>query len=382
MKKRCNIIGIKSAAYLTACLCLSSAAAFDYGFLLSNDSRIEAIGNNSYYLNQQNEVSAWLKIPFGKGVSHYLAAECLYRFEYDDRTSFDADYADLQLFKYVWGTDTGRGFLEIDAGRFFTADATSRIFAQNADGLRVSFTGGQCAVQVSGSYTGLLNGNIVKMRNATDFDLPDNEKLYSFADKYVNAMVTATFPNVFLYQSVSVQGIASVRINETMYNRFYGTISIAGPIYRSLMYDVCASMGFSQYDDESVTISPFAKGTVSYYFTETAVNLDVLFAGKDFTGITSMTAYSSALEPEFTDILMAGISVLSKPADVSLFSAGFDAVFDGTEQYEFKGCQYNLGVVLQIASDVQSGIDWIQYIDAHSSGEHYCELSFKAKLAL
>ncbi|MBP3366756.1 MAG: hypothetical protein J6K96_07165 [Treponema sp.] len=381
MKKRCNIIGIKSSAYLTACLCLASAAAFDYGFLLSNDSRIEAIGNNSYYLNQQNEVSAWLKIPFGKGVSHYLAAEGLYRFEYDDRTSFDANYADLQLFKYVWGTDTGRGFLEIDAGRFFTADATSRIFAQNADGLRVSFTGGQYAVQISGSYTGLLNGNIVKMRNAKDFDLPDDEKLYSLADKYVNAMVTATFPNVFLYQSVSVQGIASVRINETMYNRFYGTISIAGPIYRSLMYDACASMGFSQYD-ESVTISPFAKGTVSYYFTETAVNLDVLFAGKDFTGITSMTAYSSASEPEFTDILMAGISVLSKPADVSLFSAGFDAVFDGTEQYEFKGCQYNLGVVLQIASDVQSSIDWIQYIDAHSSGEHYCELSFKAKLAL
>lgn len=362
--------------------CAGTAAAFDFGLLIENSSSAEKTGGGSFHLNQKDDVSAWIKIPLGKGVSHYLAAECLYRFEYDDAPPEISHYVDFPLLKYSFGTRLGERFLNIHAGRFFTADLTSRIFAQNADGCFVSLEDEYVSVQAYASYTGLLNGNTVKMTHAEDFDSVDSKKAYSFADKYLNAMITATFPNLFLQQSVAVQGIGSFRLAEKSYNRLYGTVSMSGPIYRSLMYDICASAAYTSYDGENGTLSPFIKGCVSYYFSKSTVHLSAVFAGTDFTGITSLKAYNSAVEPEYTDFAKAGISASAKPADCVLLSASFDSVFDGTEHYEFKGCQYAVGADIQAASDVLIGAGWVQYIDMNRTEENYMAVSLNAKIAL
>ena len=179
-----------------------------------------------------------------------------------------------------------------------------------------------------------------------------------------------------------MQGIGSFRFAEKSYNRFYGTVSISGSIYQGLMYDVSASAGVKSYDGEDVVVSPFVKGKLSYYFSKWAVNVNAVFAGKDFTGITSLKAYNSALEPEYTDFIKAGISASVKPFDILLLSAGCDSVFDGTKNYGFKGIQYNVDATLQIASDVMIGAGWVHYIDMNVTEENYKSISLKAKIAM
>ena len=297
-------------------------------------------------------------------------------------TGFYANYVDMPLLKYSFGTDAGSGFFDLNVGRFFASDLTSRIIAQNADGCSVSFKNDFFSLQGYASYTGLLNGNITKMLNAKDFNAVDSRQVYSLADKYLNVMATVIFPDLFLQQTVAVQGIGSFRFAEKSYNRFYGTVSISGPIYQGLMYDVSASAGVKSYDGEDVVVSPFVKGRLSYYFSKWAVNVNAVFAGKDFTGITSLKAYNSALEPEYTDFIKAGISASVKPFDILLLSAGFDSVFDGTKNYGFKGIQYNVDATLQIASDVMIGAGWVHYIDMNVTEENYKSISLKAKIAM
>ena len=43
----------------------------------------------------------------------------------------------MPLLKYSFGTDAGSGFFDLNVGRFFASDLTSRIIAQNADGCSV-----------------------------------------------------------------------------------------------------------------------------------------------------------------------------------------------------------------------------------------------------
>lgn len=372
--------------FLTLFLCFFCFAenifAFDFGVLIFNDTAGKGIAGNAFSLDQKDEVSAWIKIPFGESFSHYLAAECLYRFEYDGYTGFYANYVDMPLLKYSFGTDAGSGFFDLNVGRFFASDLTSRIIAQNADGCSVSFKNDFFSLQGYASYTGFLNGNITKMLDAKDFNAVDSRQVYSLADKYLNVMATVIFPDLFLQQTVAVQGIGSFRFAEKSYNRFYGTVSISGPVYKDLVYDVSASAGVKSYDGEDVVVSPFVKGKLSYYFSKWAVNVNAVFAGKDFTGITSLKAYNSALEPEYTDFIKAGISASVKPFDILLLSAGCDSVFDGTKNYGFKGIQYNVDATLQIASDVMIGAGWVHYIDMNVTEENYKSISLKAKIAM
>lgn len=354
----------------------------DFGFLLTNDTCSKNYGSTSFYISQENEVSAWVKIPFGGSLSHYLAAEGMYRFEYNDGTGFSAHYLDVSLLKYAYRTDAGSGVLKVNAGRFFFSDLTSRIFAQNADGIFASFESSAFSVGAYASYTGLLNANVVKMLDADDFDSDGTHCVYSLADKYVNAVVTASFPLLFAGQTLSVQGAGSFRLSETAYHRMYATAELSGEICRNLMYDVCASAAFKLYGNEPLNVSPFVKGTLQYYFSKTALGFNMVFAGNDFSGVTSLKAYNSALEPEYTAFLKTGIFASVKPNDILLFEAGIDTVFDGTKNYRFKGIQYELDLGLQVAGDVFFGMGWTHYIDRSVERENYMEVSLKAKVAL
>lgn len=374
----------KLVKFISAAVCalsLSSAFALDYGFLLDNNTSFKTNVKKNMYLLQKDSASAWIKVPFGENRNSYFVGEGLYKFEYNDDTKQMKNYLDVNLLKFVIFKQFDNSSLEADIGRFFIVDTSGLIFTQNCDGAFVKYT--NSLVQVSGyaGYTGLLNGNTVTMINCPSFKGNDTKKIYDLADRNVIAMITGRFENLFADQTLSVQALGSFRADSIAYNRIYATLGMNGPVTSSLFYSITGTCGFTSYNGNEVKVSPLVRANLTYYFPIASVGLNAVYAGKDFTGITSQTALESIAEPEYSDLLKAGISASVKPLDNLLISVSGDIAFDGSKNLEVKGAQYKVGVDYQVLSDVMIGASWVQYFDINKSDADCMAASVKAKIA-
>lgn len=371
----------KLIASVLCALSVSSAFAVDYGFLIDNDTSFNTDADNKFYLKQKDTVTGWLKIPFGENYNNYFITEALYRFEYNQDLNETKNYADLNLFKFVFFNKLANGSLSANIGRFNVIDASGYVFSQNADGVFVKYANKTVDVSAYAGYTGLLNGNVITMINSPSFKGCDSKKVYDFADRNVVAMVTGSFPYLFADQTLTVQAVGSFRTDEITFNRIYATLGISGPIVGNLFYNVTGTFSFTSYKGEDFKFSPLVKADVSYYFANGCVGIKAVFAGKEFYGITSQTALDSLREPEYTDLLKTGLYGSFKPAaNVSIKASG-DVAFDGKRNYELKGFQFKAGVNYQITSDVMVGALWSGYWDINKTDENHQAVSVKAKIA-
>lgn len=374
----------KLIKFFTAAVCgfaLSSAFALDYGFLVDNNTSFRTRPNKEMYFFQQDSASAWIKVPFGSSPDNYFVGEGLYKFEFNGNTNQLYHYLDLNLLKFVFINELESGKLEADLGRFFVVDATGLIFTQNCDGAFVKYSNDFMEVSGYAGYTGLLNGNTVTMINSPSFKGNDAKQLYDFADRNVIAMVTGNFPFLFADQSVKVQFAGAFRTDEITYNRMYATLGMNGPIAGNLFYNIAGTAAFISYNGKPVQVAPFVKADLVYYFPIASVGLNAVFAGNDFTGITSQTALDSSYEPEYKGLLKTGISAKVRPINNLLISVSGDVAFDGSKNFELKGAQYKVGADYQVVSDVLIGASWVQYFDINKTDLDYQAVSIKAKIA-
>lgn len=372
---------VKTFLAFACTLSLSSAFAFDFGFLLDNNSTFKTNSDKKMYLLQKDSASAWVKVPFGQNVNNYFVAEGLYKFELNQDAKTINNYLDFNLLKVSFLNQFDNGSLKVDLGRYLISDATGIIFAQKSDGAFVKYSNSVVELSAYAGYTGLLNGNVVSMINSEDFEGCDSSKLYSFAEKNVVAILTASFPYAFADQTVSVQGTGSFKVDGNSYNRIYATVGMNGPVSGNLFYNVSGTVAMISYNGQDFKVSPLVKGDVTYYWPVASVGVNAVWAGKDFAGITSQTALNSMEEPEYSDLLKAGIAAKVKPVDNLVVSVSGDVAFDGTKDYELKGVQYLIGADYQIVSDVSVGASWVQYFDINKTDSDYQAISVKAKVA-
>lgn len=376
MKKLVKLISLAVCA-----LSISSAFALDYGFLVDNNTSFKTNAKKNMYLLQKDSVSAWVKTPLGQNQNNYFSAEGIYKFEYNADVKQIKNFVDINLLKFVFVNQLESGKLETDFGRFFVVDASGLIFTQNCDGAFVKYSSG--SVEVSGylGYTGLLNGNTVTMINAPTFIGNDEKKVYDFADRNAIAMVTGYFPSLFAEQSLTVQAAGAFRTDVITYNRIYATLGLSGPIAGNLFYSVTGTASFILDNGKEMKVSPLVRADLTYYFSIASAGLSVIYAGKDFTGITSQTALNSLAEPEYNNLLKAGIFAAVKPVDNLLIKVSGDIAFDGSKNMQLKGIQYKAGVDYQIASDVLIGASWTQYFDINKTDADSMAAAVKAKIA-
>lgn len=373
---------LKKINMLCAVLSMSAGAfAVDFGGMINNSSTLKNDTAGKYFLQQQDDVTLWLKVPFGANSKSYFITEGLYKFEYNSLAGTFSNYADLNLLKFCFIKDFGSSQLEFDLGRFALCDLTGIIFTQNSDGGFVKYSAKNFDISFLASYTGLLNGNVVKMIKTPDAAAVDASKVYSFGTGFVNAVFTAGFKNLFAQQNLGVQLIANLHFGNQNYNRFYGTVALDGPVFNNLMYSLTGTAEVILDNNNQVKVSPLVKADLSYYFPALMLNAHMIFAGNDFSGITSQTAIKSCSEPEYTAMIKTGLNMSYKPLNVLLISAGCDAVFDGNKGYEFKGLEYNAAVDYQVVSDVSLGLSWNHYIDFNKSDSSCQNLTAKVKLA-
>lgn len=354
--------------------------AIDYGANLKNDTKISPNEDDFFNLLQRNDLSAWIKVPFNENNSAYLVAEGLYRFEYNNSVSYRVNYIDLSMLQFVLNKEIGDNLFSLNLGRFAFTDLTSCIFGQPADGVSFSFDSSVYNFSLYAAYTGLLNSNVIKMINSEDFEI-EPEKVYALSDKFATVALGVSLPELIPNNTLSLQGLGAIRLDEIANNKFYLTVGLDGVVNQNIFYSVYGTASLKSYDKEDYLISSFAKADLNFIYDKLFLNVNALFAGKDFEGVTSFVALNSGYEPEYNSLLKPGVLASYRILDNVKFFASADIAFNGKENYSLKGFQYDIGCDWQVVSDVYIGLDWNQYIDIDESDANYKAVNLKAMIS-
>ena len=371
MKK--SSIKVAIAATLFAAVVLP-ASAVDFGGTLDNTTKFTGPKIDTLSLDQKDSISFWLRAPFNNEGTMYLAAEGLFQYEYIQSTTTTNLVADCDLFKFSDNISMGaKKSLLLSVGRFFKSDSSGIVFSQTSDGVYAQFKIPKMNIGVYGGYTGLLNAKSVSILNAaTSTYAYDTTKVYAFAAPYAVAGASFTAPYLFANQTIGVEvysffGTASTTSN---YNRFYGTLSMNGPLSSNIFYTFASTFGT---DDTFASVGNLSQFALSFYptFMSSAVTAHAVYAsGRNgpfsaFTGFTSNSATLAMDCPEYTGIITAGLSYSMKPLNSLLLSAGADGVFDCPESVSYSGVQFYGTVLYQAFTDVQLSLSAQQYIDTN-----------------
>lgn len=354
--------------------------AIDYGANLKNDTKISPNEDDFFNLLQRNDLSAWIKVPFNENNSAYLVSEGLYRFEYNNSGSYRVNYIDLSMLQFVLNKEIGDNLFSLNLGRFAFTDLTSCIFGQPADGVSFSFDSSVYNFSLYAAYTGLLNSNVIKMINSEDFEI-EPEKVYALSDKFATVALGVSLPELIPNNTLSLQGLGAIRLDEIANNKFYLTVGLDGVVNQNIFYSVYGTASLKSYDKEDYLISSFAKADLNFIYDKLFLNVNALFAGKDFEGVTSFVALNSGYEPEYNSLLKPGVLASYRILDNVKFFASADIAFNGKENYSLKGFQYDIGCDWQVVSDVYIGLDWNQYIDIDESDANYKAVNLKAMIS-
>ena len=369
----------------------ASASAIDFGGALKNATNIKGNSFSSLKLDQIDDLSLWVKVPFTKSGNIYLAAEGLYEFEYDQDKEKAFNRLDLSLLKFAANLKLNDNSFSASAGRFMFSDLTGLIYRQNADGIYANYDMTTFNVSVYGAYTGLLNAGIVKMLdNPADVFECDEDMPYDLAQKYFVTAATFSLPRLAKTQNLSAQFLGAFKVDGTSYNRMYFTASIGGPIYKTIFYNASSTLGLQSFDGGSFDASNLSRLNFTWHlpFKSLALNLGGLYASgsngplEGFWGFTKINAYNSLRDPQHSGIFKASFLATAKPLEALLVYAGCDLIVDAaTSSASYKGFQYNLGADWQIFSDVKVGLGLLQYIDNDNSDEDKVQISLNAMIS-
>ena len=143
------------------------------------------------------------------------------------------------------------------------------------------------------------------------------------------------------------------------YNRVYATLGLDGPILQNLVYSITTT--FSNYTGAEA-LSNLTQASVTFYpnFMYSSISANFLYASSEtsstseFTGISSQTATLAYDEPEYANLIKAGLKGSIKPLDVLLVNVGFDLVWsaDDSGAYGYDGFQLDAGAQYQLFTDV------------------------------
>lgn len=353
--------------------------ALDFGGVLSNVTEVNPTKDNFFNLEQQNNLSVWIKSPLGESGDNYFIAEGLYRFTYK-KDFYTLNYIDLSLLKFVLNKEVGDNKFSANIGRFVYSDITSYIFTQATDGAELSYSGSFFDCSFLLSYTGLLNENIVQMNYSPDYR-EKIDSVYSFSDKFLVSSLTFSLPAFIKNNSLAVQGIGSIRIDDLAYNRFYFILSLNGAISDNLFYGLNGVAFASSYAKEDFKFSPFGYAYLNFFYEKLYVNANVIYAGEDFIGISRLPALNSAYEPEYSGLLVPGLVVSYKIDDNIRLFGDAKVAFDNTNNFELKGFQYKLGLDYQVLTDFYVGLKWLQYFDINKSDKDLNSLILSASIS-
>ena len=349
MKKIVNIIVICG-------LFIQSIIAIDFGGLLNSSSGFN-IHNKSAELDFSEvlDASAYLKVPFTKDGQSYFATEFLYRMEYLSKKVHN--YIDIPLLKFQYSQPIGDTYIDLALGRFYTSDATGKVFSQTSDGFAGSFTSQKFNFGVYIGYTGLVNSKLTGMTTSVTYNV-EFPSFYEFSAPYLVTSLSASAPFLFLGQSLGADIWGFIGLQGNKSHHIYGSLTLTGPLYAHLYHNTALTLA-GNFREQDKKFGALTSTDITYYFNtlDMALGGKIAYASKDFTTITSTTGTVTAMP--WNDIFISGITFTMVPIRPLFLGTEISAIFNGTH-FDYKGVQLASTLRWNIFSDVSASVDGSQ----------------------
>ncbi|MBQ0051258.1 MAG: hypothetical protein KBT11_04235 [Treponema sp.] len=381
MKKSLKLLFCAAAIFTSF-----QAFAFNFGGFINNSTKLRntVMSDGSLKADQLNQGTLWIRQPFSNAGTSFLAVQGTYQFEKDfDLEDDPVQTLNLDTFKLEFNKELEAGNLIFAAGRFGSADLTGLILNQALDGLQLTLIKPWGKFQIGGGYTGLLNKHFASMLDQNQAEYAkDTEKFYDLAEKYAVAKMGISFQNLFVNQTLSIEGFGAIHLQDEDFNRIYGTLALNGPLSEKVFYELSSTVEAASFDGGDYEIANLSKGSIAFYppVNDMSVYLNAVYASEKFLGFTSCTAVNAnGLPAECSDLFKAGLSAGVKPVSFVLLSGSGDAVFEAKE-FEYMGFQYGLNMDVQPVSDFYIGLALSQFFHKEESDFNKTTLEIKARL--
>lgn len=351
--------------------------AIDFGGLISSDSSFDKQGSDDFVFTEKLDSSAYIKIPFSKDGKISLASEFLYRFQYSD--SKINHYLDLPLFKFNFSGDVGTGVLDIYAGRYSVSDSTAKIFNQTSDGMFVSYSTAPFVTSFYIGYTGLVNRYLVSM---VEGDITEysgfSSDFYTSSLPYLALAANASMPNLVAGQNLGLGFWGFIGIQNLESNKYYGTVTINGPIAGNL-YHTTEGIFAAITRKDTTRMSGFASAKLSYYFNwlGLSANAGLSYASEDFETVTATSGLVNGAP--WTNVMVPTLSMSILPLP-SLYIGAEANVPLTADEMEYTGVGVVGMVSYQLFSDVSLGIS-ANHFAAKEEAQKQTKISIRASIS-
>ena len=364
---------------LAVILITSLCYAFEWGGVITDDTKLTT-NFDSIKFHQSNSASLWSNINFGNSGTTYLTTQGTFKYYLDLEKDEEPAYTplfNLDLLKFSTIGKFSGSSISFSMGRFFTSDFTSKIFSQACDGASLELTYPVINVGAYVGYTGLLNSNEVSI-------LDSDGNIHSEAHGYLPSSLTISFPTAFLNQHIALQMLAIFDTPDFVYNRYYGTVIMKGPIVGPLGYSLSTVFGSENFENvmnySNLSISFTPSQMISISLGGNYASGKILFL-EPFAGFTSCTAYNSIDYPELSGVILPYVSMsFIQQKFCSLLNVA--GVFTMPESdIEFKGIDATITMIFNIYSDLQVNFKAIGFWDLSSEADK-TNMSFDLSAAI
>ena len=342
----------KFFGFIFFCCLLSSLCAIDIGGSLNTSGFVfdeNLVPTEKSIKSISEEATLWVKIPFSKSIG--LLTEGSYEASYDfNKLSHKLDLSFLTL--QMSFNPSSIASLDVDLGRFHTADFSSLVFNTFLDGLRLAFSLPEVDFEIYGGYTGFLNNNNANILYSSNFS--DNSSLYPLASKFVAAGFSLEAKNLFGGHTfgTDLSSFISLDSSEARKSSFYVGINLTGPIFQSLYYKLTSTVSF--LTEEPLQTGVLASGDLTFYpgFLASSIVANVTFATDTFCPFNEPGIVFDGSKT-LQGVLKTGLSFSMKPLQTFLIALNCDYIMD-VEKSSFlqNAVQWGLSSKVYLLSDI------------------------------
>ena len=317
----------KICGFIVLCCLLSSLCAIDIGGSLNTSGFVfdeNLMPTEKSVKSISEETTLWIKIPFSKSIT--LLTEGSYQATYDFNQLFHK--LNLSFFTLQMSFNPSSiAQLDVDLGRFHTADSSSLVFNTFLDGARLAFSLPEVNFEIYGGYTGLLNNNNANILYSSN--ISDNSSLYPLASKFIAAGFSLEAKNLFGGHTfgTDLSSFISMDSSESRESSFYVGLNLTGPLFQSLYYKVASTISFLTEDPLQTGV--LVCGDLTYYpeFLTSSIVANVTFATDTFCSFNDAGLCFDGSKV-LQGVFKTGLSFSMKPLQTFLIALNCDYIMD------------------------------------------------------
>lgn len=367
-------------AAVSALFLMQSLSAVNWGGLVTNNSKVSTSEFELFDIRQSNGLTLWCSSSINKNLR--FSTEALFKYNLDvmGEEKLFTGIIDLPLLKLSGNWSAGRGNVALSAGRFTYSDLSSVIFAQESDGLYLSFQNSSLKIGAYAGYTGLLNSLNVSMMDVVP---EEPTKIYALCPAYVPLTLDFSLLNL-AGNTISLQADYYLAAAEYLQSKFYAEFGANGMLGTMASYALSAVLGSENFNDFML----FGRGNLSLFLGQNVIaNIGAEYASGNngglvaFKTITTRTAYNGKLFSETSGVILPQCSAMFVFNNIVLSLGEKVVIGIPDENVSVNGFDTTLDFVCNVLSDLQVGCSVIGYADINNAANSNYSFALNVSLA-